>query len=88
MYKDLDAIASGFAASGFVAVVRGSDRASFVYSYCGKRAVELSYSDAGICVEFYERDDESPKFDRTFGERFAAVALAHFWLAGANNVAG
>jgi hypothetical protein len=79
---NLDAIASAFLSVGIAADVRGRDSALFVFASYAGRAVELSGSDTGIWVEFWERDDASPKFDRTFPAQTGAIAVARQWLCG------
>jgi hypothetical protein len=79
---DLDAIASAFVSVGIAADVRGRDSAPFVFASHAGRAVELSGSDIGIWVEFWDRDDASPKFDRTFPAQADAIAVARQWLSG------
>ena len=67
---------------GVRASVRGEDHARFVFVESTRRAVEISVCDDGIWVEYWDRADESPRFDRTFAEADAAVASARLWLAG------
>jgi hypothetical protein len=79
---DLDVIASAFTTAGISADVRGRDRALFVYARHAGRAVELSGSDLGIWVEFWDRDQEYPKFDRTIPTQADAIEVARSWLSG------
>ena len=68
-------------AAGFRAEVRGDDAARFVFAQAGARATEISASDAGVWVEYWDGDD-SPSVDRTFPNADAAIADAKAWLSG------
>jgi hypothetical protein len=62
--------------------VRGRDSAGFVYAEHGNRAVEISRSDTGWWVEFWE--DEEVACDVTLVDTDEAVKAAAHWLkAGA-----
>jgi hypothetical protein len=62
----------------------GSGPARFLFAERAGRAVELSRSGAGVWVEFWADDPETPAGEHTFGGWGKAVEAAVSWLrAGA-----
>ncbi len=80
-HLDHGAIARTMIAAGVRAEVRGDGAARFVFAEAGERAVEISESDAGVWVEYWDGDD-SPKFDRTFPNTDAVAVDVTAWLSG------
>jgi hypothetical protein len=80
-HLDHDTIARSVNAAGVRAEVRGDGAARFVFADARERTVEISESDAGVWVEYWDGDD-SPKFDRTFPNADAAMADVKAWLSG------
>ena len=81
VHLDHDALAGALHAAGFRADVRGEGAGRFVFAKVGERCVEISASDAGIWVEYWDGND-SPKLDRTFANADAAATDAASWLSG------
>ena len=79
---DLDVVAAELVGTGIEADVRGRGSAPFIFARYAGRAVEISACEGSVWVEFWERDEESPKFDRTFAEDSEAIATAREWLMG------
>jgi hypothetical protein len=82
-HLDHDSLARSLNAAGFRADVRGDGAARFVFAQARERAVEISASDAGIWIEYWDGgDDDGPKFERTFQSADAALTDAKTWLSG------
>jgi hypothetical protein len=64
-----------------VAAVRGEGAARFIYAVRDNRAIELSRSDAGWWVEFWE--NELVASENTFAAFNEAIAAGKSWLAHA-----
>jgi hypothetical protein len=82
VHLDHASLARSLNAAGFRARVRGEGAGSFVFAETDERAVEISASDVGVWVEYWNGDDDGPSFDRTFQDADAATADAKAWLSG------
>jgi len=60
--------------------IRGDDAAQFLFAAARGRAIELSKSDAGIWVEFWDGNADSPNHESTFDSYESAVHDVSRWL--------
>ncbi len=60
--------------------IRGEGKAAFIYASTDTRAIELSKTDKGIWVEFWDGSNEPPEFDKTFTSYETAVKAIRDWL--------
>ena len=81
VHLDHESVAQSLNAAGFRADVRGEGGARFVFAEGNQRAVEISASDTGVWVEYWNGKNDR-EFDRTFANPDAAEADAKAWLSG------
>jgi hypothetical protein len=79
---DCHVVAGLLRAMGHDADVRGNGAAQFVFASNNGRFAEISASDVGIWVEYWDGDMDAPKFDRTFARADDATVDVQKWLAG------
>ena len=58
----------------------GSGASAFVHAKAGTRALELSWDNEGIWVEFFVGDDDEATTERTFPTMQLALDSAREWL--------
>ncbi len=60
--------------------IRGSGLGSFVYAHTTERAIELSKTEHGVWVEFWQTGLEPPERDQTFESYDAAASEIRDWF--------
>jgi len=64
--------------------IRGNHAGQFVFATADGRAIELSQSDDGVWVEFWDTDADSPDHESTYDSYESAVDDVSQWLAPAS----
>ena len=80
-FTELEGVVSEIKALCNVAEIRGEGAASFVYASTDVRAIELSKTENGIWVEFWEANKEPPEFDKIFLDYPLAVTEIKEWFS-------
>ena len=60
--------------------IRGSGLSSFVYAHTSDRAIELSKTEHGVWVEFWQTGLEPPEHEQTFDSYDAAASVIRDWF--------
>ena len=78
--RDLEAVRAGLAPTAERVAIRGAGLARFVWAEAAGRSVEVSWDEAGICVEFWERGANSESRQELHPSYEQVVEAARAWL--------
>jgi hypothetical protein len=83
--KKLEEVLEQIKDSTTLAHIRGNDVGQFIYATNDFRSVEMSQSDEGIWIEFWNNFDENPVDEITVFDYIEAVEISIKWLNSYRN---
>lgn len=78
--RELEKVAEQLKDSASLVDIRGDGAAQFIFAVNGSRALEISQSEEGVWIEFWQGEDESPAQGITVSSYDEAVIAAIEWL--------
>lgn len=82
---ELEAIAAALDGIVDELSIRGDGAAQFIFAAANGRAVELSRSDDGVWVEFWNANEDSPHHDTIYNSYALAIRDVSQWLTAITN---